>query len=276
MYFSHMNNLQNFLDTAVRAAREAGALALGMQSNLKDIRLKGLKDVVTEADIACDAAIRKTLSEAHPDHDIVTEEEEALRRGKAGDRFTWFVDPIDGTINFSRGFPLWGISVGLMRGNDMIAGAIFLPAVEELYTAVAGGGAFLNGRPLHVSTVASLDQAILCHGDYNIGDTAEARGIINRRLHQMLSQAAGKVQRVKCLGCAVAESAYVAAGRMDAYCMLAMKPWDVSVGSLLVTEAGGKVTRPDGSAFSVEGPDALFSNGILHERVLDALGIKGK
>jgi myo-inositol-1(or 4)-monophosphatase len=258
-----------FLATAVDAARAAGRLALSMQHTLKDIRFKGEKDVVTEADLACDEAIRKILTTAHPDHDVVTEEADALRRGSD---YTWFVDPIDGTINFSRSFPLWGISVGLRHGADMAAGAIYLPATDEMFTATRGGGAFLNGRPIHVSAVTQLDQAILSHGDFNVGNTPEERRTMNERLLTARSKAAGALQRVKCLGSAVVEGSFVASGRMEAYCMMAMKPWDVAVGSLLVTEAGGKVTRPDGSPFTVEGPDALFSNGILHAQVIEALG----
>jgi myo-inositol-1(or 4)-monophosphatase len=264
-------NYQPFLDTAVSAARAAGKLALSMQSALKEVRFKGEKDVVTEADLACDAAIRKTIAAAHPDHSIVTEEAEAVRH--AGE-FTWFVDPVDGTINFSRGFPLWGVSVGLRQGEHMVAGAIYLPAMDEMFTAVRGGGAFVNGRPIHVSPVTQLDQAILSHGDFNVGNTPDERRTMNERLLTARSKAAGALQRVKCLGSAVVEGSFVAAGRMEAYCMMAMKPWDVAVGSLLVTEAGGKVTRPDGSPFSVEGPDALFSNGALHDLMIDALGTR--
>lgn len=273
-----MHDYRAFLDTAVAAAREAGRLALSMQHALKEVRFKGEKDVVTEADLACDAAIRAILTRAHPDHDIVTEEAAAVRHGKVagGERYTWFVDPIDGTINFSRSFPLWGISVGLRRGDDMVAGAIFLPALSELYTAVQGGGAHLDGKPIHVSAVTQLDQAVLSHGDFNVGATPSERNGMNQRLLTARSQAAGAVQRVKCLGSAVVEGAYVAAGRMEAYCMLAMKPWDVAVTSLLVREAGGTVTRADGTPFFVEGPDALFSNGILHAQLLAALGTEKK
>jgi fructose-1,6-bisphosphatase/inositol monophosphatase family enzyme len=267
------------LRTAVEAVRAAGALARSMQADLKDIRFKGPKDVVTEADLACDAAIRDILAKAHPGHDIVTEEAAALRRaggdGKDG-RHTWFVDPIDGTVNYSRGFALWGVSVGVRQddapgGPAMVAGAIWLPVLDELYTATAGGGAFLNGRPLRVSPVDRLEDAIISHGDFNIGSTPEQRNDLNRRSLSARMHTASSVQRVKCLGSAVVEGSLVAAGRMEAYCMLAMKPWDVAVTSLLVREAGGAVSRVDGSPFSVEGPDALFSNGVLHAPLVQLL-----
>lgn len=262
-----------YLQTAVEAVLEAGRLALSMQAGLKEVRLKGHKDVVTEADFACDAAIRTFLTKAHPDHDVVTEEGADLKR--AG-RWTWFVDPIDGTVNYSRGFALWGVSVGLRHedaegGPAMVAGAIYLPVLDELFTASLGGGAFMNGVPIHVSKVDRLDDAIISHGDFNIGSSPQQRQDYNRRSLSARMHTASAVQRVKCLGSAVVEGSMVAAGRMEAYCMLAMKPWDVAVSSLLVTEAGGAVSRVDGSPFDVEGQDALFSNTALHGPLVDLL-----
>lgn len=257
-----------YLGTAIRAAEEAGGIARSLQHALRDIRFKGEKDVVTEADLACDAAIRKHLSAAYPSHNLVTEEGAALERGSD---FTWYVDPIDGTVNYSRGFPLWGVSIGLRRGGAMVAGCIWLPALEEMFTVTLGGGAYLNGKRIQVSAVTDLHAAIISHGDFNIGDTQEQRYAYNERNLQSRGRAAAALQRVKCLGSAVVEGSFVAAGRMEAYCMLAMKPWDVAVGSLLVTEAGGQVTHLNGAPFNIDGPDALFSNGTLHQELLQVL-----
>lgn len=257
-----------FLGAAIKAAEEAGGMARSMQHALKDIRFKGEKDVVTEADMMCDAAIRKSLSAAYPDHNIITEEEKALAQGS---EYTWYVDPIDGTVNYSRGFPLWGVSIGLRRGDAMVAGCIWLPALEEMYTTTLGGGAYLNGKAVRVSGVTELQAAIISHGDFNIGDTEAQRKEMNERNLQSRIRAAAALQRVKCMGSAVVEGAFVAAGRMEAYCMMAMKPWDVAVASLLVTESGGAVSHLDGAAFSIDGPDALFSNGLLHDPILKVL-----
>ncbi|MEO6096754.1 MAG: inositol monophosphatase family protein [Fibrobacteria bacterium] len=257
-----------YLGTAIRAAEEAGGIARTQQHSLRDIRFKGEKDVVTEADLACDAAIRKHLSSAYPSHNLVTEEAAAVEKGSD---FTWFVDPIDGTVNYSRGFPLWGVSIGLRRGPAMVAGCIWLPALEEMFTVTLGGGAYLNGKRIQVSAVTDLHQAIISHGDFNIGNTQEQRQEMNQRNLESRGRAAAALQRVKCLGSAVVESSFVAAGRMEAYCMLAMKPWDVAVGSLLVTEAGGEVTHLNGAPFNIEGPDALFSNGAMHQELLKVL-----
>ncbi len=257
-----------FLGVAIRAAEEAGGMARSMQHALRDIRFKGEKDVVTEADFACDAAIRKHLSSAYPGHNLITEEEEAVERGS---EYTWYVDPIDGTVNYSRGFPLWGVSIGLRKGENMIAGCIWLPALEEMYTVTLGGGAYLNGKRIQVSAVDQMQEAIISHGDFNIGNTDAQRQEMNARNLQSRGRAAAALQRVKCLGSAVVEGSFVAAGRMEAYCMLAMKPWDVAVGSLLVTEAGGRTSHLNGAPFSIDGQDALFSNGILHDSILKVL-----
>jgi myo-inositol-1(or 4)-monophosphatase len=257
-----------FLGVAIRAAEEAGGIARTMQHALRDIRFKGEKDVVTEADFACDAAIRKHLTAAYPGHNLITEEDAAVQHGS---EYTWYVDPIDGTVNYSRGFPLWGVSIGLRKGSAMIAGCIWLPALEEMFTVTLGGGAYLNGKRIQVSAVEEIHAAIISHGDFNIGNTAEQRQEMNERNLQLRGRAAAALQRIKCLGSAVVEGSFVAAGRMEGFCMLAMKPWDVAVGSLLVTEAGGKTSHMDGSEFSIDGQDALFSNGILHASILKVL-----
>jgi myo-inositol-1(or 4)-monophosphatase len=262
------NQYSGFLATAEAAALSAGQLALSMQGRLKDVHFKGEKDIVTEADLACDALIRKALVTAYPDHNIITEEAAALDKGSD---YSWYVDPIDGTVNYSRGFPLWGVSLGLRQRDVMVAGAIYLPALNEMYTVSLGGGAFLNGSPIHTSLVAKAEEAIISHGDFNIGSTDDERQAMNSKSVSARAKTASALQRVKCLGSAVVEGAYVAAGRMEAYCMLAMKPWDVAVTCLLVTEAGGQVTRLDGSPFSILGQDALFSNGHLHQELLKIL-----
>ncbi len=262
------NDFKEFITVAEATVREAGLLALSLQGKLKDIQFKGEKDIVTEADFASDVLIRKLLTAAFPSHNIITEEEAAIDHGS---EFTWYVDPIDGTVNYSRGMPLWGVSAGLRQGKEIIAGAIYLPALNEMYTTTLGGGAFLNGNKIKVSSVIKMEDAIVSHGDFNIGSDDEERKALNSRNLSARAHTAASVQRVKCMGSAVLEGAFVAAGRLDAYCMLAMKPWDVAVAGLLVTEAGGRVSQLDGSLYDIEVPDVLFTNGILHQGLLKLL-----
>jgi myo-inositol-1(or 4)-monophosphatase len=262
-----MSDYSIFLAAAVDAARAAGVVALGRQRTLPPAQFKGAKDLVTEADIECDRLIRARLTAEFPDHDLLTEEEGALDRGSD---YRWIADPIDGTINYAHGIPLWGNSVALSHKGRVLCGAIYLPVFDEMYTTVAGGGAFVNGRPIRVSALADASSAVLSHGDYNVGDEKIRDGLNadNRLAHGRMTEA---VQRIKCLGSAVVEGVWVACGRMDAYWMTHLKPWDVAVTTLLVAEAGGTVTDLRGNPWTLARDEALFSNGLLHGELLAAL-----
>ena len=262
-----MPQTSNHLAAAADIARAAGLLALERQKSLGPAQFKGTKDLVTEADLECDRLIRTRLSEAFPDHDLLTEEEGALDRGSD---YCWIADPIDGTINYAHGIPLWGNSVALTHRGKPLCGAIYLPVFDELYTVSAGGGAFLNGAPLHVSAKTDLGAAILSHGDYNVGDETIRATLndANSRVHARMVPAS---QRIKSLGSAVVEGAWVASGRLDAYWMIYLKSWDVAVTTLLVAEAGGRVTDLRGAPWTLEHEEALFSNGVLHDALLATL-----
>jgi myo-inositol-1(or 4)-monophosphatase len=265
--------VQGFLRVATTAAHAAGLHALGMQKNLADIRYKGAKDLVTEADMQCDHLIREHIVAAFSDHNLVTEELGDTEKGSA---YTWYVDPIDGTINYSRRFPLWGVSVGLAHEGRMLCGVIYLPASDEMFIAARGEGAYLNGERIKVSETAVLAQAIISHGDFNVGADEKTRRVLNEANFLARMGTVSAVQRVKCLGSAVVEGAYVASGRMEGYCMVILNPWDVAVTSLLVTEAGGKVTTLTGEPYALTHRNALFSNGILHQPLLNSLDWDGR
>lgn len=261
------------LDLAIACAKAAGSHAFEMQGKLKDIRYKGSKDLVTEADMQCDQMIREQLIQTFPDHNLVTEE---LGQTPKGSEYTWYVDPIDGTINYSRGMPLWGVSVGVAKDDETLCGAIYLPATHEMFTAIRGEGAFLNGVRIQVSPASDMSQAILSHGDFNVGSDEKARRAINEANFLARMGTVSSVQRVKCLGSAVVEGAYVASGRMEGYCMVILNPWDVAVSSLLVQEAGGQVTTLAGEPFRLKHRNALFTNGILHRDLLTSLNWDGQ
>jgi myo-inositol-1(or 4)-monophosphatase len=257
-----------FLTAAVGAARAAGAVALARQGSLGPAQSKGAKDIVTEADFECDRLIRARLREQFPDHSLLTEEEGTLDQDSD---YRWIVDPIDGTVNYAHGIPLWGVSVGLSHRGKMLCGALFLPATDELYTVVAGSGAFRNGAPLRVSAVTDPGSVIIYHADFNVGDDVPTRARLNADNMLAETRLMEGALRVRCLGSAVIEGAYVASGRIDAYWMTTLKPWDVAVTTLLVTEAGGRVTDLRGRPWTLESGDALFSNGVLHDALVRAL-----
>ncbi|HSQ41780.1 MAG TPA: inositol monophosphatase family protein, partial [Fibrobacteraceae bacterium] len=186
-----------------------------------------------------------------------------------GQEWIWIVDPIDGTVNFSRGMPMWGISIALMNQGSPRLAVCYLPRIDEMYTAIQGQGAFCNGVPIHVSATTELARAVVSNGDFNVGPTEGIPALNARNLRIFTAQAA-KMQRVKSVGSAVVEGCFVAAGRLDLYSMTMSYPWDIAGVSLLVQEAAGRVSMIDGSPLQIrDGAEVLFSNGILHQSYLD-------
>lgn len=255
-----MHNIEEFLSVAETLARKAGDLCLELQSNLGDVKYKSVKDVVTIADVSSEKLIVDGLKSAFPTHSIRTEEAGII----AGDdpRYRWIIDPVDGTVNFSRGIPFWGISIALHFEGKPLVAVINLPKLGELFTAALGHGACMNGKPIRVSTKSNPTHAIVSNGDFNVG-VAEKINALNSK---NFAKEAETFERVKCFGSAVIESCFVACGRLDCFVMTMSYPWDIAAGSLMVTEAGGKATHIDGSPMQfVDSEQVVFSNGLLHD-----------
>lgn len=247
-------------------AREAGAKCLDLQSQLGEVLYKTAKDVVTIADVTSEKIIVDGLKKEFPEIPVRTEE--GGRIAGESSRYEWIIDPVDGTVNFSRGIPLWGISIALMEDGKPVACAVFLPALREMHTAVKGGGAFCNGKKLQVSATDKLIHAIVSNGDFNVGDWEKT----NARNIRNFDREAKSCMRVKCYGSAVIEGTLTAAGKLDIFSMTMSFPWDIAGIALLVTEAGGRATEPDGSELKfVDGEMAIFTNGILHSVAVDML-----
>ena len=261
-----MSEIENFLSVAESLARRAGDLCLEIQQNLGDVHYKSKKDVVTRADIASEKLIVDTLRETFPTHSIRTEEAGVIEG--TDPRYRWIIDPVDGTVNFSRGIPLWGISIALHFEGKPLVAAINLPKLGELYTASKGGGAFMNGKPIQVSRESDSIHAIVSNGDFNVGDVAK----INEQNSRNFAREAEAFERVKCLGSAVVEGCFTACGRIDCFVMTMSYPWDIAAIALMVEEAGGKSTRIDGQPLEfVDAEQAVFTNGLLHQNLVDIL-----
>lgn len=257
---------QKFLEVAEALAKEAGALCLEIQQDLGKVKYKSKKDVVTRADIASEKLIVDGLRKAFPTHSIRTEEAGVIEGSDS--RYRWIIDPVDGTVNFSRGIPLWGISIALHFEGKPLVAVVNLPKLGELYTAVRGGGAFMNDKPIHVSDEFDPTHAIVSNGDFNVGDVAK----INAQNSRNFAAEAEAFERVKCLGSAVIEGCFTACGRIDCFVMTMSYPWDIAAIALLVEEAGGKSTRIDGSPMQfVDGEQVIFTNGLLHETLIQVL-----
>ena len=245
------------LDGAVLAAREAGALLLERFDAPRDLRQKGLRgDLVTDADRAAEHAIVARLSALTPQAAILGEEG-GTRPGTSDER--WVVDPLDGTTNYLHRYPMFCVSIAYERAGELEAAAIYAPVFDELFAARRGEGATLNGRPLHVSTIASVADAMVCTGFH------PARYARNGAHFAHLSNHAQAVRRD---GSAALNLAYVAAGRFDAFWEFDLHPWDVAAGALIVREAGGRVERIDeGAPFGIDGASILATNARVHDEM---------
>lgn len=253
------------LDIAIRAA-QAGAATISTilkDGGSLDIRHKGRHDLVTRADTASEEAIVSVIQSAFPDDDILGEEgvasTENVHRPTSHVNRTWIIDPIDGTTNFAHGVPFYGISIALWERNQPIAAVVQAPALGETFTALAGGGAFLNGRPIRVSAINEPEMALLGTGfPYRDLDLLDEYMRIFRRLMK-------ETQGVRRPGSASLDLCYVASGRYDGFYEYGLSPWDVAAGALIVKEAGGLVTDWTSGDNWLHGKRIIAANSAIHE-----------
>jgi Archaeal fructose-1,6-bisphosphatase and related enzymes of inositol monophosphatase family len=210
------------------------------------VRHKGDRDIVTDVDLAVEDAVREFLGRETPHIGLLGEEHG--RTGPGGDAPWWVLDPVDGTANLARGIPLCGVSLALVAGGNAVLGAIDLPLLEVRYTAAAGGGAYVDGERVHAAGTGEPSRAIVSIGDFAVGPGAEPK---NRLRLALLGMLGARVHRVRMLGTAAIDLAWVAQGRLDASIILANLPWDTMAGVLLVREAGGVVLDQDGTDHTV-------------------------
>ncbi|MBV9329839.1 MAG: inositol monophosphatase [Chloroflexi bacterium] len=246
----------------VTAARAAGELLESRVDSIQEIRHKGVVDLVTDVDVASEKLVCGTLRDAFPTHTILGEEGGAIAGSEPG--YRWLVDPLDGTTNYTHGFPLFCVSIGFEVDGQLVFGAVYAPCQDELFVAERGRGATLNGRAIHVSDVTELRQALVATG-FPYDRAALPRAL---RSFEVMSFASQAVRRV---GSAALDLCYVACGRLDAYWEHQVKAWDLAAGALIVLEASGQLSATDGSAFSVDAGQVLSSNRRLHPLLVEAL-----
>lgn len=249
---------------AIEAARQAGAILSEYARKGFRVRHKDTLNLVTDADTHSERAIVEAISRAFPDHLVLAEE-----RGQAGSDspFKWIIDPLDGTTNFAHGFPAYAVSIGVEYQGRCILGVVFDPTREELFVGEAGGGATLNGKPIRVSRTPKLDGALLVTGfAYDIRVSKQ-----NNLDH--FANFAVRAQGVRRMGAAAIDLCYVACGRFDGFWELKLKPWDTAAGSVIVEEAGGRLTDFRGGPFSIYGLELVASNGLIHEAMVEVLNL---
>ncbi|MGD1996057.1 MAG: inositol monophosphatase family protein [Anaerolineae bacterium] len=246
-----------FLETALECARSAGKVLVERLWERREIEKKGYRDTVTDADTAAETVILSILRTRFPDHAILSEE----TGGNADSPYTWLVDPLDGTTNYSRRHPTFSVSVALTWEGEPTAGVVHDPLRDHTFAARRGGGATLNGRPIHARPSVRLADALV--GLDWAHDDAQRRQVM-RRLRILAPQC----RTVRGLGSAALALTYVGAGWLDLYFATGLHPWDTAAASLIVTEAGGKVTGWNGEPWRVGHPALLASGGPLHAEAL--------
>jgi myo-inositol-1(or 4)-monophosphatase len=248
------------LEISEAIAREAGALLHDFFERRIGFELKGEFDLVTEADRTSEKLVIERLRQHFPTHSIVAEET-GSHAGQSSE-YVWYVDPLDGTTNFAHGFPMYNVTLALEKAGEMVCGVIFDPERGEMFACERGGGAWLNGKPIHVSRVAHIDDSLV------------ATGFPSRKRHQNINvhfyyQLAMITHGVRRAGAAALDLAYVACGRLDAFWEFGLNPWDMAAGSLLVTEAGGRCSDMNGEPARIRGPHLLADNGAVHDAMLE-------
>lgn len=259
-------------DVAQAAARAGGAVLSRYLREGADLEI-GYKDaranLVTAADRESQRAIADTILTVFPGHAINGEEGTAgaVPMGSTGDPTdVWYVDPLDGTTNFTHGVPFFCVSVALRSNARTVAGAVYDPSRDEMFVAALGGGATLNGTPVGVSGIARLDRALVVAQAQTV-DSVEIRAYA-RLVERLMSVSGG----VRSLGSPALTLAAIAAGRLEAYCEYTMDAWDILAGQLILAEAGGTLTLFDGRPHvTADRADVVASNGYVHAELIDAL-----
>lgn len=247
---------------AIQAARRAGQTLRDHYNKPHQVSFKGIINLVTEMDRKSERLVTEILRNAFPDYGILGEE-----GSKSSDPYTcrWIIDPLDGTTNYTYSYPLFGVSIALEKQGEVILGVVYNPILDELFTAEKGGGARLNGEPIHVTDTADLGKSLLASGfPYHawsspVDNCAEWRRFIKSTIS------------VRCDGAASIDLCHTACGRLDGYWELDLEPWDIAAGALIVQEAGGVITQTNGEPFSHLRRSVLASNGVLHKAMLAIL-----
>ena len=253
--------VSEYLDLAIHLASEAGLYALEEQKKVLHIERKSNEfDLVTNVDKHNEEFIQSEVAKVYPDHEYLGEEG-ASTTTSSGVR--WIVDPIDGTINYAHGLPIWCVSIGVEVNGVIECGAVYDATRDELFTAIRGGGAYLNGKSIQVSNVTDPGLSLFVTGfGYNIAEN-EDKAI--ERFEAFLKRGF----LVRRLGSAALDLCYTACGRFDGFFEAGLSPWDSAAGSLIVREAGGKITHYDGTDYSIYHKGIIASNALQHNTIME-------
>lgn len=253
--------------TTILAARAAGAI---LAKNFgKKLQVSEKKDagLVTNVDLAAEEAAIRILRRSYPDFAFLTEETNPTIQGSEGRSGRWVLDPLDGTTNYVHGFPMFCVSIGAQWEGNTLVGVIYHPILDDLYVAVRGQGATLNGKKIHVSSTRKLEDSLL-----TTGFTYRKKKWLDTEM-DAFERLSGITRAIRRPGSAAMDLAYTARGVFDGFWERNLSPWDTAAGALLVEEAGGKVTDFSGKIYRVEKKEIVASNRALHSALMEAVSI---
>lgn len=250
-----------FIGAMEEIAREAGVLLHEKFKQRIGFTYKGDADLVTEADKAAEKLITDRIREQFPGHDLFGEEG---TRTNTGSDYRWYIDPLDGTTNFAHGFPVFCVSLGLEFKRERVAGVLYDPTRDELFAAEKGSGCILNGERVHVSKVNNLAECLTGTGF----PSHKRHTNPNIYFYHVITLRTHGVRRA---GSAALDLANVASGRLDAFWEFNLNPWDTAAGVVLVQEAGGRITKFDGSPWTIDSRETLATNGLVHDAIMDVM-----
>ncbi len=248
------------LTTAIDAAREAGAILLEGYGKVEGLQVKADRSLVTRYDQLSEEVVVSRIRSAFPGHRVLAEEGS---EGASTGEYCWVVDPLDGTHNFIRQIGHFGVSIGLVRGDEFVAGVIYLPREDELYAAEKGSGAVRNGEAIHVSRVDDISKATLCFDSSIRYDPV--------LIPAVLSDIGARVFNLRIFGSSVRTLTHLAEGKVDASLEFDDKPWDFAAGAALVLEAGGEMTTLNGAPLSIRDRGYVASNGLVHQSLRECV-----
>lgn len=258
------NEYNHYLERAVAWAKEVGELQLNHLGKGIRIAEKDLKtNLVTEVDERSEEIIRERIRAEFPGHGLLAEEGGTTLENNTG--YRWIVDPLDGTGNYAHGLPIFCVSIALEHNDEVVVGVVYLPVTRELFTAIKGQGAHLNGQVIRVSAVRELNGAFLATG-FPYDRVVDPDNNLENFKHLAV-----RVQGIRRMGSAAYDLCNVAAGRYDGYWEIKLNPWDVAAGILIVREAGGVATDFDGQPIFIEGRRVIAANPVIAKLLLEEL-----
>ncbi len=258
------NFTSRLTNDAGEIAREAGLLILELSKKSRQIQYKSARDMVTEVDQASEAYIVAEIQKRYPTHEVLAEEGGASANQSD---YRWIIDPLDGTTNFVHGFPVFAVSVGVEFKGDLCAAAVFDPNRDECFSAGKDEGAFLNGKSIKVSETQELGKSLLATGFSYFNDDYFKLNM------ELWASIYGKTQGLRRAGAAAIDLAWLACGRLDGLWEFSLKPWDIAAGALLVTEAGGTVSGPQGEALDLTKGHIIAANPHIHGSIIDEISL---